>query len=153
MATSGGLVPGSSSDPVLGQTLAQLSYNSVGGTTYTTTSTTIVAIDTTNLAITFTAPPSGQVWVEFEGALLVAASKNIYFGLISAGSQIGPATVMLGAFAELDRITGKLLITSLTPGASYTFQLAWFVTTGGTATMYNGVSGNNGPTNMLVKAA
>ena len=95
--------------------------------TYTTTSTTFAAIDTTNLRVTFTAPASGNVIIKF-GAWINGTQPDL--GVLE-GSTVR-ALSLCGTLASQQAGTKK--ITGLTPGVSYTYDLAFASTTGGVTT-------------------
>lgn len=130
-----------------GAILGGISYNPSGSNTYSTTSTSLVAIDSTNLAITFTAPPSGQVWVYIESYChITVGSDGLEFGALSAGSQVGPIAVTVSQNAAYQRSPVTLLVPSLTVGNSYTFQAAWQVQSAATGDIFYGAAnGAGGP--------
>ena len=151
MSTSGG----SAAAPVAGQVLAQLSYTVASDSTYSTTSTSLTAIDATNLALTFTAPSSGNVLVETEGVYSSAAGIGGYVGVLSASSPIGNSGLVLQTSTTI-RVRYSFLVTGLTAGSSYTFQLAWFTqNTADALTLKYGQSSSApyGPINFAIMAA
>jgi hypothetical protein len=107
--------------------------------TYTTTSATLVAIDSTNMQTgSFSAPASGQVWVEVAFILQgnsagTGAMANLALFDHGTTTQRGDTW-----FLNIDTISSeptiaKFLVTGLTPGTSYNFDLAW--AQGGTITL------------------
>lgn len=95
--------------------------------------------DITGLSVTFTAPPSGAVWLEVyvytlgqntsasQPLLTIADSAN-------AGKQsIGAGNMAAGALSP--SLNGRVKITGLTPGTSYTYKLRGR-TASGTADLY-----------------
>ena len=120
-----------------GGILARLQYAPASAQTYNLVAagTGLTAIDTTNLAITFKAPTSGNVMVRLtafsQGG--AAAGTSIVFGLTSTTSS--PGTVV--GVTELANLTptataadnGEIgvttqIITGLTAGTSYTWYFA-----------------------------
>ena len=108
---------------------------------YTTTSTSFIDVDGTNLSFTFTTS-GGDVMVHFHAALLAAAGNQIYFNVDIDGS---PHAADDGIIAVEDEsgvsdadqnVTFTRLIIGLS-AASHTFKLQWKVDAG-TATLYAG---------------
>lgn len=119
-----------------GGVLASKLYNPSTDTVYNTTSSTMVDIDATNLAVTFTAPASGAVIVTLSGLASMNATGSIYYwGLRDAAGLIPDSTLEMYYNTILPfRLTGQTKITGLTPGNSYTWKWAWMRAVG-TATL------------------
>lgn len=108
----------------------------------------MTAFDTTNARITFTAPASGKV--QAKGACLAyntaAGRSAIYLGVLDG------ATVRLRQMAldhmTFETFTGKAtmdgIIDGLTPGSSYTFDLAYGCEQTGGALRYGGPNNTSG---------
>lgn len=95
----------------------------------TTTSTTLVAIDTTNAIFTFTAPASGKVVVTLEQATYVTlnvGNNSMAWGLINASGgavlAVSYFNAVTGSSANWQRLSIRLVLTGLTAGTSYTLQ-------------------------------
>lgn len=119
--------------------MASLRHASVD-TTITTTSTTAVEIDSTNLSVTFTAPPSGKVLVRLSG---YGTANNTAYSHVWSLRDSSPANVAGSAQSVINQIGGvvgvaTLLISSLTPGTTYTWRWAWRVSSAGTINVYHG---------------
>lgn len=100
-----------------------------------TTSTTLVDVDATNAAVTFTVPPSGIVMVR--ASLLLGqdtTGKNIALGLRESTTTVQVKRVInfpiVSADNEQNAVSVPFYITGLTPGASKTYKLAWKVSAG-----------------------
>lgn len=133
------------------QVLAQASVRTgTDQTAYSITSTSPTnPIDATNLSVTFTSPPSGEVLVSFEGVTsLSAGGVNMFWTLISSGSAL--FTNVINTQQNPLRLKNDFYITGLTPGASYTYQWGCHVTSGVTASVYSGPT--FGSLDMLVVA-
>jgi hypothetical protein len=99
----------------------------------TTALLAMTALDTTNLRLTFTAPSNGTVLVRMRGVVGGATTfPNILFGVLN-GSTVMARQSPLGAIGGTALATtgatqeAVMLIKSLTPGASYTFDAAYGV--------------------------
>ena len=139
---------------VLGMTVdnqaTQQEYNNPNGSTLT-------AIAPAVLAVSFTAPASGNVTVELEAE--VTQSDGITaWGLISAGVAIASARVCSAVASGAGiRCKATLFVEGLTAGQSYTFQWATAVSTGSYRMRTGGTLGANsassGPAVMIVRDA
>lgn len=110
--------------------LAYIQYTAM--TTYTTTSTTLVSIDSTNLTITFRAPPSGNVLIRLEATIenqisgdKVAWALIDHVGLTQQGSAGIASPSNTNGIRPL-----TILVTGLTSGTSYQYDWAWAVSAG-----------------------
>lgn len=117
-----------------GKLLAIKSYKPAANTTISTTSTTLTALDTTNLAVTFTVPASGNVICKLNCYADISTNAQFYtWGLLDgsaalvSGVAIGPVRI-----ADGGPHCGSMYISGLTPGASVTFRWAHAVTGGAT---------------------
>lgn len=124
---------------------------------YTTTSTSFVNVDDTNLALTITTG-GGDVLIWFQGMLFTAPNRSIvYFDVDIDGSRVagdhgiiacpthyvGNSPTLLGN-GGYGNVSFVYLATGLTAG-SHTFKLQWFQLYGGyTAYLYSGAGSNGG---------
>lgn len=114
----------------------------------TVTSTTIAAIDATNMICNFEVPPSGQVMVTASG-LWSVASGELKISLMQGGSAIA-ASEMVVATATFGRPYKWLAAALVVPSRYQTFTLGWRVTAGTGTLRYGGV---DGPVTIEVMAA
>lgn len=130
--------PGGGGSTVL---LAVKQHRPTTTASYSTTSTTFADLDATNLAVTFTAPASGQVLVRLNAYAATGASTGLDWNLRDSSGDIantGTATFS-GASIEFRR-TVTMVISGLTPGASYTWKWGQRRESGtGGATTYAGL--------------
>lgn len=105
--------------------LASVSRTSASNSSYTTTSTTPVDVDATNLAITFTAPASGAVQVRLEGVFSnTSTSFSGYWSLRSGSTNVTGSERQIGLDVTAARVHADIRVTGLTPGTSYTYKWA-----------------------------
>jgi hypothetical protein len=98
-------------------------YGPASLATYSFTSTTLTAIDTTNVTVSFTVPASGNVLVTFQASMDTPATADIGLGLLnhSGGAQLGftqsnvQGSVGAGA-ASIQRFTVTWYLTGLGAG-------------------------------------
>lgn len=141
-----------------GGILAQKIYNPGTITTYTITATTITDVDSTNLAVTFTAPASGNVLVTLQGLHQIpngaaSAYTSLYWGLRESTTTLHEKVVFGGAFlssAAWDMASCmRYVITGISAG-SHTYKWAHRLDAASkTATLYAG--GAAGQTVMTVE--
>lgn len=107
----------------------------------------LTALDTTNLRITFTAPPSGKVLVRLRGVTCGASTiPHIVLGVLDGSAIKGRASAMGGCRDTVGVTTREsqeaaFVVTGLTPGTSYTWDAAYGVEIVGAAghdLMYGG---------------
>lgn len=146
-----------------GMTVAQ--YNPVGGVTYNMTGSQ-ATLDATNVTVARNAPASGRQLLTMTFNLTVneggAAAAQAIFMAVTHGTStiVGVPTRVFNAVvsgtALTQEVTVRWLITGLTPGNSYGYDLAGYITSGGvvTATVQadNGAS-NWGPITMSIQDA
>jgi hypothetical protein len=152
---------------VSGQFLAApVSYAPASATVYSLSTAGFAALDAVNLAITFTAPPSGSVLVELRGFVVDGSTgATVWFGLLNAsgGALTGPtAEVLNSGLASKDlMLASRHLVTGLTPGTSYTLQWAACASASGASvnaannggtTSANPAIANAAPATMAVQA-
>lgn len=102
-----------------------------------TTSTTLVDVSATNLAVTFTVPPSGRVMV-FLNALADSSASVVYWGLREDSSIVASTqSWALYQAANSERMGYSEIVTGLTAGATKTWKWAHCVNSG-TAQLYCG---------------
>lgn len=94
------------------------------GATFTTTSTTLVDADATNLAVTFTVPASGAVRVILGGVCREAGGNNVFWGLREASSIVSGTEMTVHSGAVFSRPYYVTKITGLTPAATVTYKFA-----------------------------
>ena len=120
------------------------------GSDYTTTSTSFVDVDATNLALTITTT-GGDVLIGFYGSLRAAALLAVYFDVHESvanariGGDDGIIVTGLGAYAGLyNQLSVQFvrLVTGLAAG-SHTFKLQWKVNTS-TVTLLAGAGTSGG---------
>lgn len=140
-----------------GELLAVKQYAPATTTIFSTTSSTVADLDTTNLAITFTAPASGNVLVTLTGYADNSSNITQYFWLLrnTGGTIITSAT--LGPNRDPNGVvqSGSMYVTGLTAGTSYTYRWAHGITGGATGRMICGpgvTSSTVSVTNMFMPA-
>jgi hypothetical protein len=113
--------------------LALLEYAPGTQALYSTTSTTPVAVDSTNLTISFVAPPSGNVLVRLSGAVDSTDAMS-YFCLLTHGTttQISKTGIAAASNANADSRSVPFSITGLTPGNTYQYDWGYFCDAGST---------------------
>lgn len=119
-----------------------------------TVSTSLVAVDSTHLVVTFTAPPSGKATVRLSG-VPHNSGANAYWGLLNASgeTQVGIKALVSNALASYPQISIPVVVTGLTPGTSYTLQWAHSTSLASAATTLNIDSGTTfGAATMEVQA-
>lgn len=118
-----------------------------------TTSTTLVDVDATNLAVTFTAPASGNVLVRVEAAIV--ANNWGVFGVREGTSILAEGRVQ-GNSAGSGSAVRSFLITGVSAG-SHTYKFGFSAgASGGTMNIYANAqttSGSVGPASIEVWAA
>lgn len=123
---------------------------------YTTTSTTWVDIDGTNLALTIT--PTGTrvfLWFDCNVKNTSAGTPTVYFdieqddGVTQAriggddGLQFAIVTSTDGGSDQYSPVAFNRMVTGLTPGTAYTFSLQWKTVGSGGVTLYAGAGTTN----------
>lgn len=133
---------------------AQYAPSSAGSYTLVVSTTGLTALDTTNLNVVFTAPPSGAVRVRLQGFVQggAAAGTKTVFGVVSTTSSPGTVVGVTGLVNLTPTATaaddGQLcvmdqVITGLTPGSSYTWYFAAMYSGTQTKVIPQGVTANN----------
>lgn len=113
-----------------GRLIHLVSYEPGTAQNKTTTSTSLVAVDTTNLRATFTVPASGNVLVRLTARGSNSTSgANVYWGLLEGASQRGKVQFVTDSTASL-RLPASIRVTGLTPGATVSLDWAWAVAAG-----------------------
>lgn len=132
--------------------IASTSYNPGTQASYTTSSTTLVDIDATNLAVTFTAPSSGAVIVGMSGLATQTGGQTLFWGLRSGATDVASRWMLDRGATDAFNIglSLDLKVSGLTPGNSYTYKWAHRVASG-SASLHTG--GPVGPALMRVTAA
>jgi hypothetical protein len=126
--------------------LARSSYSPASLTTYNTT-TSLADIDATNMAVTFTAPPSGTVEVELD-AMTSGGSVRHTWGL-----REGTADLVwqgISNDASVGRKVAKFVVSGMTPGSSHTFKWSQLGASTAAATYAGLTSSHYWPAHMRV---
>lgn len=127
-----------------GSLIGLKAYNPATLATYTTTSSTYGDVDAANLAVTFTAPASGNVLVRLTVGLVKASdTSSVVVWALRSGTTTVPGTptqvVNASNAGGMRATSAAMYVTGLTPGTSYTYKWAWRRQTGtGTLTMFAG---------------
>lgn len=101
--------------------------------------TTLAALDTTNLAAPFVAPPSGAVLVTVVG-YVTPGTTEVTFGVVNAsGAQLGDVFA-LGDIGTDFSGRGSVVVGGLTPGDEVTLYAAARAAASGEASVYAGGS-------------
>lgn len=98
----------------------------------TTSLLAMTAFDTTNLRLTFTAPSNGSVLVRTRGVATGASTvPTILMGVLQSSSVICRQAPIMGpvtnSTVSQNLMTTSMVVTGLTPGTSYTWDLAYGV--------------------------
>lgn len=111
--------------------IACTAYNPGTLVTYSTSTATVADVDATNLAVTFTAPPSGKVLVRLSALadLSSATSSALYWGLREGSTTLAGLAQAINSRAGLQYSNVVVVVTGLTPGSSHTYKWA-FATNG-----------------------
>lgn len=113
--------------------LAVVSYEPGSATTKSTTSTTLVAIDTTNLRATFVVPPSGSVLVRLGARAYTSTDgANHFWGLLEGAVQRGKVQFVTDGIRS-KRLNATIPVSGLTPGATISLDWAWAIASPHTA--------------------
>jgi hypothetical protein len=105
------------------------SYAPAGQTVLTVTGATFAAFSSASVNTgSFTAPPSGSVWVDTEFVLetTVGSGTAVVIGIAAHGSTTPAANVWTDQDSSLSiprTVSHSFLVTGLTPGTSYNFDL------------------------------
>lgn len=113
-----------------GSPLAVHSYAPASdGTIYTATTTSALA-DSTNLAVTFTAPASTNVFVKFTGIANTGGSgSDQYWELWESTSRVGTNTRKAAGVSFFGSVVAAFYVTGISAG-SHTYKWAVYKTTG-----------------------
>lgn len=121
--------------------------------TKTTTSTSFVAVDSTNLTVDFTAPTT-----EIDVVAVVPVLRNgtgyVYLGLLEASDHTtivtGTPTLVVQDEATRQNIEVTFAVTGLTVGQTYSWDLGWRVSAGTATTDIGSTAGQFGAALMKV---
>ena len=115
--------------------IAYLAYEPTTSQNKSTTSTTLVAVDTTNLRLPVVAPPSGKVLICLNARVAqTAGGYSQYWGLLVGGVQTG--RIQNVSVSVDHRATCRIPVSGLTPGTSYNFDWGFAVDSTATANIY-----------------
>ena len=116
--------------------LAAAAYDpAVAVTKATTAAIAMTALDTTNLRLAFTVPPTGRVLVRLQGTLHGATTyPQILLGVLEGSTvrgRVAPAGLVNGNLAATTFLTveAQYPVTGLTPAANLTWDAAYGVET------------------------
>lgn len=107
-------------------------------TTYNVSGTTLTALDTTNLTVSFVVPGSGNVVVDFTALCGPNASGTVALGLLnhSGGAQLGVTyNPPLAGNSPATVVAARWYLTGLSAGTSLGIDIA-AGSTGGTSHVY-----------------
>lgn len=113
------------------QILDSISYRPASIVTYSTASSTFSDVDATNAALTFTAPSSGVVLIEFEFYAKVPAvstarlAVNLRVGTSDVSASARRLMLNPGSVSFEQRCHTSWKVTGLTAGTEYTYKLGW----------------------------
>lgn len=129
--------------------LAETVYHPGSITVTGTTSATHADIDATNLAVSFTAPASGEVELELRCLLDASGSNSIDWGLRSGSVLVTGSDTRMANLVRQVRAVASIFLSGLTPSAAYTYKWSHARSTG-SGTAYAIYGGNHGPAVMRV---
>ncbi len=121
--------------------IGRTEYGPGSNATVSLSSTTLTAVDSTNLKTTFTVPPSGIVDVELYG-VVTSATDDAHFGLLEGAATVG-TTKMIGRPPNRQMCNATIQVTGLTPGAAKTYLFAWACASASAMTFSYGPGGIN----------
>lgn len=125
--------------PTAAPTLASASYIRTSAN-YTTTSTTFVDVDGTNLALAITTG-ARKVMIGVTASASNSGTNNVFLDLLVDGTSVsGGVGVLLGKTVGANDPSSFTWLTAALSAASHTFKLQW-KTAAGTATLYGGQAG------------
>ena len=135
--------------------LAVTAHNPGSTLTASTGSGSLVDVDATNLAVTFTVPASGKVLVRLAAWSKITSSttgSEVRWGLREGAADVANSTTPVSKIENTNqRNAASILITGLTPGAVKTWKWAHrTASAAGTAYLYAG--GSTGQAVMEVEA-
>ena len=119
--------------------LAVHAYAPASDTTDSSTSTTFVDVDATNLAVTFTAPASGNVLIHVQvNVTSNNATGDIYVNLREGSTNLANTSRLVDAVSSntLTQIMCAFYLTGLSAG-SHTYKLGYKTTTAATTVAVN----------------
>lgn len=141
---------GTVEDVTAGSLLTSTSYNPGSEIQYTLT-TSAADFDSTNLAVTFTGPASGNVLVRAGILVIPASTTNAVLLLRSGSTTVAQQRSTNGAAGIQIHVSHCFRVTGLTPGTSYTYKLGGLYA--GSAAPKYAVGGDVGACTMEVWAA
>lgn len=112
----------------------------IGGSDLTTTSSSLVDVDSTNLAVTFTVPASGKVLVRLSAPAKPGSGTSYVWGLREGSTSLGENLVNYGSGGVVISASVPLYITGLTPGATKTYKWAHRISFGSSSCGINAQS-------------
>lgn len=114
-----------------------LACKSYGGQNrYLADSPTLADVDATNLAASFSAPPSGKVLVKLTGHVDTEPNNEIHFGLREGSTVVAPKSLVVGGGSETYSrgvVTVGFVVEGLNPGSTHTYK--WAFASNGEATL------------------
>jgi hypothetical protein len=135
------------------------SYNPVSLMDVLATSASFVDVDSTNLVVAFTGPPSGKVLVSLTAFANVSTTGNtLAWNVRSGSSDVTGTNAAVHYFANTSgspdyehRATHRFVVSGLTAGTSYSYKWG-HARTSGSGTVRTQCGGNIGPAVMEVWA-
>lgn len=124
-----------------GRLVHLLAYEPGTAQNKSTTSTTLVAVDTTNLRATFTVPASGKVLVKLCGRTATSSGLNLYWAILEGATQRGKTQFVTDEASGSRPLISIPILTGLTAGASVSLDWAWAVQSTGTGNLFIDASG------------
>jgi len=112
-------------------------YAPGSNSTYSISSATVTDVDATNLAVTFTAPSTGNILVRLSALMSPSGAQDVGWA-VRDGSTTVKTIYVTDAITGAVRYHASFAVTGLTPGNSYTYKFAWYRAVTGTWTMYVG---------------
>lgn len=114
-----------------GNLIEVVQYAPTPKTVYTTASTSPVAVDSTNLTVSFQAPPTGIVLVKLFGLVVnQTAGNTVIWGMLNHGTTQWSTSTQGATDLGQTMVGMDLRVSGLTPGATYSWDWGWYVTTG-----------------------
>ena len=132
------------------QLLDLIHYNPAGNNSYSTTSTTFEAIDSTNLRLAFT-PTTSRVLVRARiNGRNTSGTMRLTLIDVDASAAIDGAGQVAVSTESSHAVRNYVTVVSVTPGEECTWDLAWLASAGTSETLYGNGSANYGPVTVEV---
>ena len=102
------------------------SYSYQSASSYSTTSTTPVLVDSSNMNETITLESAGNVLLGFNGTVTNTGGNLVYFALQRNGANILQSMVNSSAGGIYENVAMEILLENL-PAGDHTFAVKWWV--------------------------